>query len=66
MDGAGVAGAVLPKASFAVTVTEPVVPAVTEAGVPESVSVAAAAGSMTVVEIEAALPTLSVPVRVSR
>ena len=36
--------AVLPKASLAVTVTEAVVPAVTEAGVADSVRVAAAAG----------------------
>ena len=51
----------LPKASFAVTVTEPVVPAVTEAGVPESVNVAAAAG-LTVIP---ALVPVIVPVTVS-
>ena len=53
--------ATLPKASLAVTVTEPVVPAVTDAGVPESVSVAAAAG-LTVIP---ALVPVIVPVTVS-
>ena len=44
MDGAGVAGGGVAEASLAVTVTEPVVPAVTEAGVAVRISVAAAAG----------------------
>ena len=53
--------AVLPNASLAVTVTEPVVPAVTEAGVPLRTSVAAAAG-LTVIP---ALVPVMVPVTVS-
>ena len=53
--------AVLPKASWAVTVTEPVVPAVTEAGVAERVKVAAVAG-LTVIP---ALVPVIVPVTVS-
>ncbi len=51
----------LPNASLAVTVTEAVVPAVTEAGSPESTRVEAAAG-LTVI---AALVPVIVPVTVS-
>ena len=51
----------LPNASLAVTVTDPVVPAVSEAGVADSVSVAAAAG-LTVIP---ALVPVIVPVTVS-
>ncbi len=50
-----------PYASKAVTVTEPVVPAVTEAGVPDRSSVAAAAG-LTVIPL---LVPVIVPVTVS-
>ena len=53
--------AVLPKASLAVTVTEPVVPAVTEAGVAERTRVAAAAG----LTVMPALVPVIVPVTVS-
>ncbi len=51
----------LPKASFAVTVTEPVLPAVTEAGVALRTSVVAAAGATV---IPALVPVI-VPVMVS-
>ena len=56
--------AVLPKASLAVTVTEPVLPAVTEAGVPVSASVAAAAGLTVIAELVPVIVpvTVSVPV----
>ncbi len=55
----------LPNASLAVTVTEPVVPAVTEAGVAESVKVAAAAGLTVMPELVPVIVPVTVSVAVT-
>ena len=54
-----------PNASFAVTVTEPVVPAVSEPGVPESTSVTAAAGSTVIAALVPVIEPVTVSVAVT-
>ena len=57
--------ATFPKASFAVTVTLAVLPAVTEAGVPSTVSVAAAAGLTVIPALVPVIEPVTVSVAVS-
>ena len=55
----------LPKASLAVTVTLPVVPAVTEAGVPVTTRVEAAAGLTVIAALVPVIEPVTVSVAVS-